>query len=87
MLKAASAKFPGSLNFLFWLRLVISFISADERLKSKSPMFSVNLSFLEVFGITVVPRYTPHLRMIWAGVLWYLDANSLITSRSKQASD
>jgi hypothetical protein len=50
-------------------------------------MFSVNLSFLEVFGITVVPRYTPHLRMIWAGVLWYLDANSLITSRSKQASD
>ncbi len=54
------------------------FISSSYKLKSNMHIFSSNLSFFVVFGITAVPLYTPHLKTIYASLLEYFFANWFI---------
>ncbi len=51
------------------------FISSSSNLKSKMSRFCFSLSSLSDLGMTLVFRWTPHRKAIWAGVLWYFLAS------------
>mmetsp|Transcript_4194 Transcript_4194/g.13374 ORF Transcript_4194/g.13374 Transcript_4194/m.13374 type:complete len:201 (-) Transcript_4194:1483-2085(-) len=68
VLKAASQKCPGSLYRRLALSPSSAAMSSSPSAKSKSDRFSPSRSGFDVFGITTVPRCTPHRSSTCAGV-------------------